>query len=402
MNAKLEAGTQFAGKYRLRERLGQGGFSIVWKAYDEHNNRDVVIKIGDWNSKNSDRLRSHFEKAFEAHEVIADNGGHPNVVSAYEGHIGDEIIYLVTEYIDGTSLDEAIHNGDITPGFETVFDIGKQICDAVSFLHQNGVCHLDIKPENILIQPDNIPILLDFNTAVCDHDTDTTLFYDDSFKPIEQTPDSWSSVPASKATDVYATGHVLAFLMTGTVHGDTDRTSNTVELDSDGLEYPSHVASYLRKATAKFPDSRFQSGQELLGGLQQCNTPNVPTATIEYADSNQQFSVEPGTIIGRSEGHADLVVVDQDKHISPAHARIEGYGTGWGLRDLSTNGTYVKVNDSWKYILSDDGYETLRESNRDIGTGTDRPPRRTELNDGALIRPVSKRYHVNLRFHLQN
>jgi serine/threonine protein kinase len=394
-----QRGTIRADRYRLEERLGSGGFATVWRAVDTDEGRDVAIKLPRADTDHdAEQINAHFERARTAHRVIDEAGGHSNVVSAVDGHVNSESTYLVTELVPGQLLSTALETGSLPPGVDTFFQVGQQVCSALAFLHKHDVLYLDLKPENVMLRPDGTPVLVDFNTAVCDQGSDDTLFYEHAYKPIEQTPGDGSEILTGKPADVYACGHVLAHLLTGETHGAEDRRSNTVALDSDADRGHDLVHTILRRATARFPDARFQTCAELARAIEAISATQPPTATLAHPASGQTFSLQPGDRIGRDESQVDVVTADGEEYVSPVHARFEWYGTGWDLRDLSTNGTYVRRGDGWEEILSDAGYAAQRSSSVTHGPADGRPRRRTRITDGDLIKPVDPDYDITLRF----
>lgn len=393
-----EPGELIENQYRLIEQLGTGGFAKVWRAQDQEANRKVAVKIPRKKPQDSGQIKQHFNREIDALQAINRAGNHPNIVSAHDGKLSDNGTFLVLDYLNGSLLDRAVDRGRIKPGEKSVFEIGGQICDAMSFLHQNDILYLDLKPANILIGENDNPVLIDFNTAAVGKTHDETLFYDDAYKPIEQTPGTGHDLPIGKPADVYACGHVLAYLLTGETHGQDDRKSNTLDLHREGIS--DGLSNLLRRATSRYPNSRFNSCQGLSRALKNVQDGYNPNATLEHLESGKDFSIVSGEVFGRDSSQADVVVRTNDEYISPRQARIEAYGTGWDLRDLSTNGTYVNIDGSWELALSDEGYQKQREAGTLPDNSNQPPTRRIELTDGAKIRPVSPDYEVTFRFKI--
>jgi eukaryotic-like serine/threonine-protein kinase len=129
-------------RYRLLERLGAGGFGVVWRARDELLHREVALKriaLG----PDGDRERA----TREAH--AAARLSHPAIVALYEACVVQDACYLISELVDGETLAQRIAAGDAAD--EEVLGIGISLAGALAHAHARGVIHRDIKPQNVLI-----------------------------------------------------------------------------------------------------------------------------------------------------------------------------------------------------------------------------------------------------------
>ena len=133
------------GRYRLRERLGAGGFGVVWSAHDELLRRDVAVK----------RIALEPDEDGEraSREALASARlAHPAIVALYEACPADDAFYLISELVDGETLAELI--ADDALGDEEVLEIGAALCGALEHAHARGVIHRDVKPQNVLVPHD--------------------------------------------------------------------------------------------------------------------------------------------------------------------------------------------------------------------------------------------------------
>jgi hypothetical protein len=130
------------GRYRLLERLGQGGFGEVWSAHDELLHRDVAVKRV-WLGPDGDSERA----AREA--LAAARLSHPAIVALYEACAVEDAFYLISELVDGETLARLIVEGTLAD--EEALEIGVALAGALSHAHERGVIHRDIKPQNVLI-----------------------------------------------------------------------------------------------------------------------------------------------------------------------------------------------------------------------------------------------------------
>jgi eukaryotic-like serine/threonine-protein kinase len=130
------------GRYRLRERLGAGGFGVVWSAHDELLRREVAVK----------RIALAPEEDGEraSREALASARlAHPAIVALYEACPTDDAFYLISELVDGETLACLIADDELDD--EEVLRIGVDLCSALEHAHARGVIHRDVKPQNVLV-----------------------------------------------------------------------------------------------------------------------------------------------------------------------------------------------------------------------------------------------------------
>jgi hypothetical protein len=139
-----------AGRYRIQERLGTGGTADVFRAHDEHLDRDVAVKVFR-TAPEGDALYGPARREAELQSLARLN--HPNLIRLLDGAIGaGEPAYLVLDLVCGPDLASRLHEGAL-PELE-VRVIGRQIADALGYAHAQGMVHRDVKPANILLGAD--------------------------------------------------------------------------------------------------------------------------------------------------------------------------------------------------------------------------------------------------------
>jgi serine/threonine protein kinase len=149
------------GRYRLLERLGAGGFGVVWRAHDELLHREVAVKRislgGEGDSERASR------------EALASARlAHPAIVVLHEACVSEDAFYLISELVHGETLAELFTACAL--GDEELLEIGLALTDALDHAHARGVIHRDIKPQNVLVphRPDergSVAKLADFGGA---------------------------------------------------------------------------------------------------------------------------------------------------------------------------------------------------------------------------------------------
>ena len=130
-------------RYRLLERLGAGGFGVVWRAHDELLHREVAVKrvlLGPDGGRSSGRTREALAAARLAH---------PAIVALYEACAVEDAFYLISELVDGETLARLIAEDALED--EEVLEIGVALAGALAHAHARGVIHRDIKPQNVLV-----------------------------------------------------------------------------------------------------------------------------------------------------------------------------------------------------------------------------------------------------------
>ncbi len=140
--AEPGSGALVLGRYRLRERLGAGGFGVVWSAHDELLRRDVAVKRIEL-APEEDGERASREALASARLA------HPAIVALYEACPGEDAFYLISELVDGETLARLIAADELDD--EDVLEIGVALCDALEHAHERGVIHRDVKPQNVLV-----------------------------------------------------------------------------------------------------------------------------------------------------------------------------------------------------------------------------------------------------------
>jgi eukaryotic-like serine/threonine-protein kinase len=135
-------GTLLLARYRLIERLGAGGFGVVWHAHDERLDRPVALKRIPLPSE-QDRERATREARATARL------SHPAIVALYEARADEDAFYLVSELVRGDTLASLIAE-DALADADTL-EIGSALCEALEHAHARGVIHRDVKPQNVLV-----------------------------------------------------------------------------------------------------------------------------------------------------------------------------------------------------------------------------------------------------------
>src|ERR1700749_1166628 len=187
------------GRYRLQRRLGTGAFATVWQAHDQRLGRDVAIKI-----LPRERVA---EGRFEREARVAARLAHPGIVTLYEAAVDDEGAYLVSELVDGATLDRLLQAGRLSD--RDIVQIGIALCDALAHAHANGVIHRDVKPSNVLIperptSPAGLARLTDFGVARVLGGDSLTVTGDVIGTVAYMAPEQAQGLPAGASADLFS------------------------------------------------------------------------------------------------------------------------------------------------------------------------------------------------------
>lgn len=260
----LEIGSLVDGKYKVLNKVGQGGMSIVYLAMNEKANKQWAIK----------EVRKDGVKDFEIvkQSLVAETDmlkklNHPNLPSIVDVIEDEERFLIVMDYIQGNSLSRALEEFGAQPQ-EQVIQWAKQLCDVLGYLHSRvpPIIHRDMKPGNIMLKPDGNIALIDFGTArefkknnLADTCCLGTVGY--------AAPEQFGGMGQTDGrTDIYCLGATLYHLVTGMNPCEPPYSIKPIrEINpslSGGLE------RIILKCTQRDPNDRFQSAAELMYALE--------------------------------------------------------------------------------------------------------------------------------------
>jgi len=263
----IATGTVVGGRYRLDRELARGGMASVWEADDLTLTRRVAVKILDPALTTDEALRSRFR-----HEAVAAARlSHPGIVSTFDTGDDHGLAYIVMELVDGRTLRSLLDERGPLPVPQAV-DITMQIADALGHAHHDGLVHRDIKPGNVLVEPNGRVKVTDFGIAKSSGSIDLTRDGAVMGTARYLAPEQLEGKAADARSDVYSLGVVLYEMLGGRTpfDGETEIATAMARLSQDPAplrsvrgDVPSGLEHAVERALARDPAARFGSARAL-------------------------------------------------------------------------------------------------------------------------------------------
>jgi eukaryotic-like serine/threonine-protein kinase len=204
--------------YRLDAIVARGGMSMLFRATDLRDGRQVAIKVPHREMEADPVLVERFKREREIGQEL----DHPGIVKTYDGEARSRD-YMVIEWVEGRLLREILNQHNLDEEgklpIERAEKIALGICDALDYMHKHGVVHRDLKPENIMVDAEDRIKLIDFGIAMKEDARRLTFV---NVTPILGTPDYISPEQVKgqrgdQRSDIYALGVMLYEMLTGQV-----------------------------------------------------------------------------------------------------------------------------------------------------------------------------------------
>lgn len=259
----LKIGSLVDGKYKILNKVGQGGMSVVYMAINEKANKTWAVKevrkdgVLDFES---------VKQGLVAEIDILKKLSHPNLPSIIDVIDTDESFIIIMDYIQGNSLSEALKEYGAQPQ-EYVIEWAKQLCDVLGYLHSRKppIIYRDMKPSNIMLKPDGNITLIDFGTAREFKEknlADTTCLGTVGYAA----PEQFGGMGQTDArTDIYCLGATLYHLVTGCNPSEPPYEMKPIREINPALS--SGLERIILKCTQRNPEDRYQSAAELMYAL---------------------------------------------------------------------------------------------------------------------------------------
>jgi serine/threonine-protein kinase len=283
---------QTLGHYRLVEKIGSGGMGDVYRAQDQHLDREVAIKVLPPGLLSDEHARKRFHKEALALSKL----NHPNIATIHDFDTQQGVDFLVMEFITGKTLSDEMSQGPVPEA--RIIALGRQLAAGLAAAHDHGVVHRDLKPGNLKLTDDGRLKILDFglaklrapfsDVAATESLTQTegiagTLLY--------MAPEQLLGGEVDARTDIYAAGEVLYEMTTGRrPFADVDKSQVIAAILHQVPKPPAslnHAISaplqrVILRCLEKNSADRYQSVGELAADLEQLRTPSAASVQLEH------------------------------------------------------------------------------------------------------------------------
>jgi serine/threonine-protein kinase len=287
MSEPLQPGRVLGGRYRLEREIARGGMGTVWEADDPLLARSVAVKILDPAIGTDESIRARFRREAIAAAAVT----HSNIVATYDTGEDDGIAYIVMELVHGITLRQLIDR-DGAVGVGDAAAITYQVADALSVAHARGLVHRDVKPGNVLVQPDGRVKVTDFGIAKAADSGGEELTRTGMVVGTARylAPEQVDGRAVDERVDIYSLGLVLYEMLCGKApfEADTDIATAVARLTTPPrpirLECPSVPAGLeqvIDKALTKDPADRWPSAlafRDAVAPFRDDHTPAPPRA----------------------------------------------------------------------------------------------------------------------------
>jgi eukaryotic-like serine/threonine-protein kinase len=292
------------GRYRILGELGRGAMGVVYRAEDPVLDRQLAIKTVSVPADDADR--TEYEARFTQEARAAGKLGHPGIVTIYDVGREGGMVYMAMELLEGVDLGAEAAKRRF--GVPEAVGIAERVADALSFAHDRGVVHRDIKPPNIMLVGGGRVKIMDFGIArmrSSDLKTQTGLMMG---TPRYMSPEQVAGRPVDHRSDIFSLGTVLYELLTDTkLFAGNDATEimynvsqlRPVPLSRINRKVPAMLDLVVAKALEKDANDRYQDAHQFASDLRAC----LNELGVQRADSEttQRIAGSPGATPGNGD-----------------------------------------------------------------------------------------------------
>ena len=294
-------GKRLDGRYEIQDVIGVGGMAVVYKAYDNIDDRIVAVKILKEEYLANEEFRRRFKNESKAIAVMS----HRNIVKVFDVSFGDRLQYIVMEYIEGITLKEYIDKKGGLEWREALY-FAIQILKALQHAHDKGIVHRDVKPQNIMLLENGTIKVADFGIARFSH-SETRTMTEKAIGSVHYiSPEQAKGELTDEKADIYSVGIVLYEMLTGRLPFDGDSAVSVALMQVNKQpDFPRTIKSdipfgfeqIILKSMQKSTRDRYQSAAEVLYDLEELR--RNPSVKFDYhnrfVDDSDRFATKVDT-----------------------------------------------------------------------------------------------------------
>ncbi|MFA1538993.1 serine/threonine-protein kinase [Actinomadura monticuli] len=291
--------------YQVLEQVGEGGFSVVYRAHQERLDRMVALKVMSVGAVDAAAMR-RFQRECK---ITGRLSGHPNIVTVLDTgttRVGHP--YIVMEYFEHGALTDRLEREGPLPVAD-VLRIGVKMAGALAATHETDVLHRDVKPQNVLLSRYGEPALADFGIAGLVDSFDAT--HTQAFTPHHAAPEILEGRPPGVASDLYSLGSTLYHLLAGRPAFKGPPGEGIAQLMLRILyeapppiqrpDVPAQVSEVIGRAMAKAAELRFATAVEFAQALQRTQAElGLPVTDVAFGGGTVQPASSPASAHART------------------------------------------------------------------------------------------------------
>ena len=336
---------EVVGKYRIVEKVGQGGMGVVYLGRNDELGQKVAVKFLSKKFAQDKNLVLRFFNEAKSYCRV----NHPNAVTLLDyGQHDDGALYIITEFVEGDNVTETLQaRGARGPlPADVVLDLGIQMAEVLSAAHSQGVIHRDLKPDNIMLMPLSrgryAVKVLDFGIAkiVDEEDGPNTETGSVFGTPEFMSPEQARGDEADGRSDIYALGVILFYMVTGKLpfRGKNKLVVLNMQLNDPpprprdlmpSTDISARFESVIMKCLNKGPAQRYDNADDLLEALEDVRVPGGH-ATGKIG-ARREFATTP--LMRQSDAESDLDWDEIHTH-DETLASIESRRPGWDVESI--------------------------------------------------------------------